>query len=52
MNLTSWQIHKGRGLICKMMIDAVSCNLQWVKEGRWTCGGEWLKHTKMVEPES
>lgn len=46
MNLTSWQIYNGRGLICKMVTDAVSWNLKWVKEGRWTYGEEWLKLTE------
>lgn len=46
MNLTSWQIYNGRGLICKTVTDAVSWNLKWVKEGRWTYGEEWLKLTE------
>lgn len=49
MNLTSWQIQTGRGLICKMVTDAISWNLKWVKEGRWTYGEEWVKLTKMRE---
>ena len=46
MNLTSWQIYNGRGLICKTVTDAVSWNLKWVKEGSWTYGEEWLKLTE------